>query len=321
MKVWRMAIASPLCAGCAILTACAPTGIAPRTPTAFTEAGNATAALLYLSDWRTNQVFVYDYSTHSAAGRLTGLRRPSGECVDAAHHVWIAELLGSRVVEYAHGGATPIAHLQTAGYPIGCAVDPTTGNLAVANFYRKSASGTIQVWAKAAGAPKTFAPTKLYYLWPPAYDNNGNLFAEGRYLDGTTGVTELARAATELRSVTLRGAAIHFAGGAFWDGTHVGLTDQSSANGGTTVLYRMHFDGAVGSVVGRTHLADTCDHGQTDVAAPFVFGQGAGTRVIGGNLSCARRVDYWSYPAGGDPHSSLPGAPLEPFGAAVSPSS
>ncbi len=37
------------------------------------------------------------------------------------------------VYEYSHGGTQSIATLSDPGSPYGCSVDPTTGNLAVAN--------------------------------------------------------------------------------------------------------------------------------------------------------------------------------------------
>lgn len=38
--------------------------------------------LLYISDWSTNDVFVYDYNKGTLEGQLTGLNDPYGQCVD-----------------------------------------------------------------------------------------------------------------------------------------------------------------------------------------------------------------------------------------------
>ena len=49
----------------------------------------------------------------------------------------------SQMVEYAHGGTSSIATLgDPSEYPEGCAVDPATGNLAVANFSAIAAAVT-----------------------------------------------------------------------------------------------------------------------------------------------------------------------------------
>ncbi len=308
-----------LLAGCAAATtALAP----PATDLNATQpsAAAAQAALLYVSDWDTNDVFVYNFATHAAVGQLTGLRRPSGQCVDASHNVWITELQGLDVVEYAHGGKAPIKRLKTGGYPIGCAIDAATGDLAVANLYTKNGPGSLQIWKNAAGTPATFTSSTLHDLWPPAYDDKGDVFVEGQFVSGAGyGVSELPRGGKTLRSESLKGATIHFAGAALWDGAHIGLTDQSSASGDTTVVYRTDFVGAVGSVVGRTHLLDPSCHAGTDVVVPDVVHRGPAIDVIGGNIACRKRFDLWSYPAGGNRKAALRGAPNEPFAESVSP--
>jgi hypothetical protein len=83
-------------------------------------------------------VRVYSYPHGRRVGALTSLTYAGGECVDSAGDVFIVEFsgpssAGSTVYEYAHGGSTPIATLADPGSGFGCAVDPTTGNLAVAN--------------------------------------------------------------------------------------------------------------------------------------------------------------------------------------------
>ena len=83
-------------------------------------------ALLYVSDWDSNDVFIYDYSTRKAAGKLSGLRDPYGQCVDRSGNVWIAEAGGFTVVAYPYASKTPLKRLQTTGYPIGCAVNGGT---------------------------------------------------------------------------------------------------------------------------------------------------------------------------------------------------
>ena len=98
-------------------------------------------ALLYVSDWDTNDVFIYDYSTRKAAGKLTGLRDPYGQCVDRSGNVWIAEAGGFTVVAYPYASKKPLKHLQTTGYPIGCAVNRSNGDLAVSNFTGKGERG------------------------------------------------------------------------------------------------------------------------------------------------------------------------------------
>src|SRR5579863_489115 len=82
--------------------------------------------LLYISDWATNEVFVYDYDSRAQIGKLDGFKQPSGECVDSKNDVWITDFRASDVLKFGHGGSKPIETLQTTGHPIGCAVDFTS---------------------------------------------------------------------------------------------------------------------------------------------------------------------------------------------------
>ena len=291
----------------------------PSVPPASVSGATAGRALLYVSDWYTNSVFVYDFSTHALLGRLAGFHAPYGQCVDGEGHVWISEFGVYDIVEYAHGGERPIARLHTDGHPIGCAIDPASGRLAVANFYAKGASGSIQIWKHASDDPVIYRSATFYYLWPPAYDGSGNLFVEGKVRRGPYGVAELPRNGAALRDVTLDGATIHYAGGVLWDGHNVGLTDQAAGGHNTTVIYRTQVADGAATVIGRTNLTDTCYGKFEDTPQPFFVRTNGGTDVIvGGNLWCLRRVDYFKYPAGGTPNHLLGRAPKEPFGQSVS---
>jgi hypothetical protein len=316
-----------LAAVCAVLmlAACSMPGTQQPAPATLraesrVDSDASSSALLYVSDWSTNQVFMYDFSTKALVGKLKGFDGPYGECVDAGGNVWIADLNGSAILQYAHGATKPSRRLRTSGTPIGCAINTNNGDLAVANFSTTSGKGNIQVWPGGRVPSKTYQPSKYYYLWPPAYNATGDLFAEGQVLNGAYGLTELPKGASTLRSVKLGGVTIHYAGGVFWDGHALGVTDQNAGNDNTTTIYRMTFKGANGRLVGRTHLTDTCNKDYADVVTPFpVRTNGTTTEVIGGNLWCAHRFDYWKYPAGGTPTSQLPKAPEEPFGESVSP--
>lgn len=86
--------------------------------------------LLYVST--SGGVAVYSYPAAVLVGTLS-LLSPAGLCADNAGNVWITG--NQQIFEYAHGGSQPIATLDDSGYSSkGCAVDPTTGDLAVTNF-------------------------------------------------------------------------------------------------------------------------------------------------------------------------------------------
>ena len=124
--------------------------------------------LLYVSNSTTNHVYVYTYPQGKPVGTLTGFDQPAGLCVDNAGDVFVTNLFASTVVEYAHGGATPIATLQDPGYaPHGCSIDPITGNLAVTNYCslqgsRYSGEGGIAIYQDARGTPKIYRNLRLH---------------------------------------------------------------------------------------------------------------------------------------------------------------
>jgi hypothetical protein len=327
----RRAAAFAICLCAAGLTGCESGGAVSSVPhyvpaasssdlePSWVSPGAAGKTLLYVSDWNTNSVFAYDFATRALVGRLKGFTAPYGQCVDAAGDVWISEFGVSDIVEYAHGGKRPIGTLQTDGHPIGCAIDSKTGKLAVANFYAKGAAGSIQVWKNATGTPQTYHSSTFYYLWPPAYDGKGNLFVEGQVHHGAYGLAELARGGTALRNITLKGAAIRYAGGVIWDGVHVGFADQNFDGKNTTAIYRTNVAGGVATVIGDTHLTDRCYGGNEDTPQPFFVRANGVEMIVGGNLWCPNRFDYFDYPAGGGPKHFLAQPPREPYGQSVSP--
>ena len=87
-------------------------------------------SLLYVSSVLTNDVYIYSYKTQQLVGTLTGFSTPYGICADKAGNVWIVNDGAQQVVEYAHGGTSPILTLSDPGeYPEGCAVIPPPATL------------------------------------------------------------------------------------------------------------------------------------------------------------------------------------------------
>jgi len=88
---------------------------------------------------------------------------------------------------YAHGGASPIATLSDSGYdPYACSFDPSTGNLAVANYSTYlggSSPGNVAVYPSARGDPTDYTDDELWRYFNCGYDNKGDLFLDG--LDDT----------------------------------------------------------------------------------------------------------------------------------------
>ena len=178
-------------------------------------------------------VAVYDYHTGQLVGQLTGFLNPDGMCVDAAGDVWITSSGTSQVVEYAHGSSDPMQTLSTDSDPVGCSVSPK-GDLAVTNYMATRRFSTVQVWKKATGTPTTYTlPDACYFLWPPGYDNKGNL-----YVQSQSRVCELPAGRAGLRIVAFD-RDIGYPLGAMWDGQFMTLGDKRYNGNHVEAIYRV----------------------------------------------------------------------------------
>ena len=170
MRRWFWSRLASLLASITIVTSCGGlhTGALPKNVIvqARTHAAQAKSWILaqaksenlvYVSDENLDNVYVFSYGTGRLVGTLKGFQDPNGLCADKAGNVWVTDFLSGRIIEYAHGGTTPIATLSDDyGGPIACSVDRTTGNLGVATYQ----SG-VAVYKKAQGLPALFSDSKF----------------------------------------------------------------------------------------------------------------------------------------------------------------
>jgi hypothetical protein len=183
-------------------------------------------ALLYVSNLGNGTVTFYRYSggTSTQKGTISGFDFPTPGCTDNKGNVFIPDLELEQITEYAYGSTNPTQVLSDSGYePFGCSVDPTTGNLAVANF----GSGSVSVYADANGTPSVLPVSDDALTEYVAYDNTGDLFAAGR--NETSGVyilDEASSGTTTFSPVTVSGGTIAFPGQIQWGGSYLLLGDQ-----------------------------------------------------------------------------------------------
>ena len=332
MKVHYAAVAAALLAGCGGGTPPAyhPLSSAPAIGRSWMLAEAKKQWLLYVSDGASGTVDVYNYRAKHGrlVGQITGLDFPYGQCVDRAGNVYVADNGSAKIYEYAHGGTAPIATAKDKyGKPDGCAVDPTSGNVAVSNFSGSSSStsGGLDVFAGGLGGSQTYyTSANLYRVFPGAYDPSGNFYAQGVSYSGPANFVELP--AGKKKFTMLTGLTIAFPGSVQWDGYYLAATDQDYQYEYTTMIYRVTVSGSKVSVVRSTHLTDTCYPGQHYMVAiqPFVTGISRQKNVVvAGNLNCPDRENFFDYATGGNPARSLPEkiAPRAPYGQVVSPPS
>jgi hypothetical protein len=258
--------------------------------------------LLYISE-QGNLVSVFSYPRGKPIGFLTGLNRPGGECVDKAGDVFITNTNGHDVLEYAHGGTTPIATLSDSNYyPYGCSIDPVTGNLAVSNLYTtEGGSGGVSIYPGAAGAPTTYSNPAIFYYFFCGYDRRGNLFVDGQSASSAFAFAELRKGAKALKPLGLN-QSIQYPAGVQWDGKHVAVGDRDA-----NVIYEFTIGKSGGTKVGSTPLAGANQVNQFFIAGKTLIGPEAGSADVG----------FWKYPAGGAAFKTIGGLEV-PVGAVVS---
>jgi hypothetical protein len=263
--------------------------------------------LLYISDTGTSDVYVYSYPSDKLVGTLKDFRDPGGECVDKNGNVFITNTGDDEILEFAHGGTSPIATLSDPGYfPFGCSIDPTTGNLGVANTSASSGSGpgNVVVYTHAKGKPKgDYTDPNINEMLLCGYDDKGNLFVDGFTKGSGSGFAfaELRSGGTTLTNIELN-QSIGSPGGVQWDGKHVAVGDES-----TNVVYQFNVSGKKGTRVGSTPLT-----GASEVVQFWI----AGSKLIGPDAG-AEDVGIWKYPAGGAALKTITGLYV-PLGATLS---
>jgi DNA-binding beta-propeller fold protein YncE len=265
--------------------------------------------LIYVSSVLTNDVYVYSYSTHQLVGTLTGFNTPYGLCVDKSGDVWVANDGASQLLEYAHGGSSPIGTLSDTGeYPEGCAVDPATGNLAVANFSSKSGGGNVAIYANAKGTPRTYTDPSIVNYRFCGYDAKGNLFVDGVDTSSVFVLGELPKGSSSFTNIPVK-QTIEWPGGVQWDGKHVAVGDTD-----TVTVYQI--DPANGSVTGSTKLGGANYVDQFWINGSVATRKKARKARVIAPSQDAGTLALYKYPAGGAALWSI--GVQEPFGVTVS---
>lgn len=250
----------------------------------------------------TKQVLLYaDTSFYTfPGGKLVGQFDPPdpmmGLCTDTAGNVWVLagryndhELV---VLEYPHGGTEPIAWTQGHWFfPIGCAVERHSGNLAIALFGGGvyDAPGSIVVYPDPPhGAPVSYQPLKNGHYYYCDYDDSGNLFVDGQLGRRKFVFLELPKGAKKFVKISLNPSPLE-PGPVEWAGFHIAVADARSEN-----IYQYEFNGSTGTMVRETTL-----EGAGGVSSQYALLDGV---LV---YQAANGYGYWNFPAGGNPRRTF----------------
>jgi hypothetical protein len=316
--------ASGICAAIALLAGCGGSAVSPA-PGDTTAAGMTTQGarswmlpeakgeeLLYAdsSGASVHNVYAFSYPAGKLVGTISepGAAYQQGLCSDAKGDVYVTTLsntyYGGAVYEYAHGGTKPVRILDEGGvWPWGCAVDATSGNLAVASINLASQASWVEVYQRAKGAPANYYDNEIINYNFVGYDAKGNLFVDGSGPGSSVEFGELRKGSGTLANVDLD-KSIDSCGQVQWDGKHITIEDEQAA-----AIYRLSFSGSTGTVVGTTRLKRWNDGGAQSWIQSNV--------VLQANGTSATEIGSWPYPRGGNPGANI-STPAAVFGVTVS---
>lgn len=248
--------------------------------------------LLYVSDQNSRSVYVFSYPAGKLIGALTVPGTPEKECVDSKGDVWITDFPDSQIIEYKHGGTKPVSVLDdTNGFPVGCAVDPETGEVAVVNWTsHKYRAGNVVVYDTTSGAKAVYSVADIFNLFACGYDDKGDLFVDsGR--NTLPILAELGKGTRSFKDVKADWGFL-VPGAIQWDGKYLAIGDQGY--GSTSVPSRI-YQVKVGPRGDRATLVGTTQLGGSQIVVQFWK---QGRTVVGADCG-GHDVGFWKYPAGG----------------------
>ena len=277
------------------------------------------STLLFVSDAGTGDVYLYKLPSLKVAARVTGFTQPQGECSDNRGDVWVTDTNTKTIYELSHAGQLKGTLTDGAGYPVGCAWDPRTGNLAVMNLFGlTSASGNLLVYPYASESPVKFTNPALYLYYFGDFDNKGNLFFDGVGTSGKFMLSELVNRTT-VRTVVVTGGTIFYPGMVQWTGSNLVVGDQSCGNANTSCVYQLSVAKKTATIEKQIKLDDSQGKPVCDLVQGVVIG--AGEIAGSDNDFCGYQsagTYLWAYPNGGNPAGVNLDVDSLPVGAALS---
>ncbi len=292
----------------------------------ISSAAKREKSLLFISDDVYNSVDLYSVPKLKLEGSIAGFKEPQGMCTDSHGDVWVTNTSTQQIFLLTRGGRIHRALTDLQGYPVGCAIDPNSGDLAVTNIEGVTTSGIgsgdVLVYPHAHGTPTEYTCPNLYYYYFDGYDENGNILIDG--VDGGSAFALCGGSTSSLAAIALGGGTIYFPGAVQWSHRYQywDVFDQNCAGQDASCAYWVTVSGGDGAITGTTAItnyegAPVCDlvQGIIDEKSRHIFG--------GDYESCGSAessIDRWQNPAGGSPSDVNHDASYvgEPIGSALS---
>lgn len=310
------------------ITACASPQNASDIPTAaadrevprgsWIKPGSSGQDLLYVSNGN-GIVNIYGYATQQLIGELIDFTKPKGECTDRKGDIYITDYSAGDIDEYAHGATTAMRVIHESPYnPDACAIDPKSGDLAVANSGDGGSytQGSLAIYAHAKGKPRYYKSNALYQINGVAYDAYGDLLVTGFYLYSgyyvETAFAYLPAKSKSLQEITLPPPGSSYdwgsVAGVVWDGKYFGVQSYD-------YLYEYSIDI-------KAELVGTVELDGAEIAPAFYERnpKRQATRAASAAYEFGgKNAAYlYQYPAGGEPDATITHGIDDPLGIAIS---
>ncbi len=257
------------------------------------------AADQYISDFGNSELFEFSYPKHdSSIGSISGVTNAQGECTNVLYGIgkktfWVTASGSDAIDEFNVGGTSPIKTLTTStGEPVGCAINPATGDLAATII----STGQVVIYTKASGSG-TVSQSPLIEAFFDGYDKSGNLYVDGFNNAGGVGFVELPKGTNTWETLSTSNS-IEFPGQVQYDGKYITVNDQEAH-----AIFGYTCSGTSCTLGQTTALNGSSDCDQTWIAKGYVICPDAGN--VDGEI--------YKYPAGGSAVATLTASFSEPL--------
>lgn len=283
---FRYALCS--CAAAAILAGCGgqAAGAPPQSASsAQVRHVSSGSTLLYASAYP-NDSYVLSYPGLNVVATIP--QKAIGDCSGTSGNVYLIYNLS--VYVYAHGATTPGQSLTLPAQGLSCAVDPSSGNLAVT----LQTENDVAVFTEPYDQPTLYSVPNLPFYC--GYDNAGNLFVD--YYTGFpyphVGLSQMPAGGNAFSTLTLSPVSYDSPGAIQWDGEYLTVsTGLGELRPAKATIDRVTISDSTATVVSTTTLTTKKSSGypliyQNQVIMPYVL-----------HHLRQRTLGVWSYPQGG----------------------
>lgn len=249
--------------------------------------------------------------------QVGGFSEPVGECADRSGNIWVVDFVAKTITKLTHTGEIAGVLKDRNGSPWSCAIDPTTGNLAVTDIFATGGPGNVVIYANAGGSGKMVTNPQQFLYTFDAYDSHGDLWVDGT--DTGSNFILSSCGASSCSTITVTGPKIYDGVFLQWAASEKKWYLGADNCGGNVVfcVYPVSSRGALGTPITFTDPrgGTVCHMMQgviTNAASSVLAG---GTQDA--NCYKVNNVATWKFPAGGDPtHDTF--FVGQPWGAALS---